>query len=139
MRPIDRLYKYLDYSKLTPYAFEQTCGISNGYLKKQFLGKGSIGSDILEKIHKVYKDFSLKWVLTGQGEMILKTDVLMQENIQEEGTNYLSAREEVILLLRKQIEVLEASIADKDKIISLLENQLQPEKTSAKKDKKKEY
>ncbi|MFT3949314.1 MAG: hypothetical protein QM763_20285 [Agriterribacter sp.] len=48
----------------------------------------------------------------------------------QEGKTPVSAREEVILLLRKQVAVLEAAVADKDRIIALLEEQLGLKKNS---------
>ena len=56
MRIIDRLAQYLAYKKITAYAFERTCQVANGYLKKQLKGKGSIGSDILLRIYNNYLD-----------------------------------------------------------------------------------
>ena len=129
MRPIDRLYKYLNYSKLRPSSFEHSSGISNGYLNKQFKGKGTVGSDIIEKIHRSFPDLNMTWVLTGKGTMIVKTDndpvvgVLKQEEMP------VSARDEVVILLRKQLAVLEAAVQDKDRIITLLEEQLALKKT----------
>ncbi|MBN8786417.1 MAG: hypothetical protein J0I84_04955 [Terrimonas sp.] len=139
MRPIDRLYRYLNYKKIKPYTFEQSCNISNGYLNKQFKGKGAIGSDIVEKIHKRYEDLNLKWVLTGTGEMIVRNDNdPVAGNFSRGGAAPLSAREEVIVLLRKQVTVLEAAVADKDRIIALLEEQLNLKKNSTFKNVNKE-
>lgn len=121
MRLIDRLQIYLSHKGITAYAFERTCDVANGYLKKQVKGKGTVGSDILERIHEQYSDLSLLWLLTGTGEMI---DVYAGQELQEEEAAYKVMRAELIQLLRGQIAVLEASNADKDKIIQMLEQQL---------------
>ena len=113
----------MNYKKIKPSLFEQTCNISNGYLNKQFKGKGTIGSDIVEKIHMSFPELNMNWVLTGKGGMIVKTDNDPVTGMQNSGMP-VSAREEVVLLLRKQVAVLEAAVRDKDRIIALLEEQL---------------
>lgn len=114
--------------------FEQMCNISNGYLNKQFKGKGSVGSDIVQKIHKTFPDLNVKWVVTGQGDMIIKNDndpVISGYTPGEQLS--ISAREEVIVLLRKQIAVLETAVKDKERIITLLEEQLEVKKNAVSK------
>jgi hypothetical protein len=69
MRLIERLQEYLVYSNISAYEFEHTCNLSNGYLGKQLKGKGSVGSDILERIKENYTDLSLVWLVTGKGKM----------------------------------------------------------------------
>jgi len=71
MRPIDRLLKYLDYIELLPARLERTVDISNGYISKSYERKGTIGSEILDKIHRQYPELNVSWVLTGQGQMLV--------------------------------------------------------------------
>ena len=128
MRLIDRLQDYLIYSKISAYAFEHTCQLSNGYFGKQLKGKGAVGSDILERIKENYTDLSLVWLVTGKGRMLLsvpsKTDKDDCSELNEEQQVYFTSKDEVIKLLNKQIVKLETTIADKDKIIALLEEQI---------------
>ena len=126
MRIIDRLAKYLAYKKITNSVFERTCGIANGYLKKQQKGKGSIGSDIIERIHNRYVDLSLIWLLTGEGDMLGEETTL---NLLQEDRQYYT-KEEKIQFLSERIAMLEAALADKEKIIALLEAELQKKKKS---------
>ena len=123
MRVIDRIFEYLRHHHLTTYTFERACGIANGYLKKQMKGKGTVGSEILEKIIDQYKDLSLTWLLTGKGEMIVASNYnkeIESGNLSEEQPAYPS-QEQIIKLLREKINILQNSIADKEKIIGLLE------------------
>lgn len=119
---IDRIFEYMKYCRLSAYNFEKTCGIANGYLKKQAKGKGTIGSEILEKILDKYRDLSLSWLITGKGNMLLET-----YSDEESGPSVLAEPEaqyvtqNTIQLLKDKITILENTIADKDKIISLLE------------------
>jgi hypothetical protein len=125
VRFIDRLYLYLEFKSITPYTFERTCGIANGYLKKQYNGKGSVGSEIVEKIYKHYPDLNPLWLLTGEGDMIIRDlDVILKD----EEKKYMSIKDEMIALLQNQVAFLEKSIADKEKIIAMLETQLNTNK-----------
>lgn len=132
MRLIERLHDYLVYSHISAYSFERSCDLSNGYLGKQLKGKGSVGSDILEKIKENYADLSLVWLVTGKGRMLVsppgqgqvpdKKQVVSELN--EEQQIYFASKDEVIKLLNRQLEKMEIMLADKDKLISLLEEQV---------------
>lgn len=125
MRLIERLYQYIEHKQLSFYAFERECGMANGYLKKQSKGKGTVGSDMLEKIHQKHTDLNLVWLLTGKGSMLEEATVAQELHIREEDSgNYLISRDDIIILLREQVAILERSIADKEKIIQLLETRL---------------
>jgi hypothetical protein len=129
MRVIERLLAYLNHHRLTPYTFERTCNIGNGYLRKQEKGKGTIGSDTLQKIGSVYKDLNLSWLLTGVGNMIIDGTyprTLDPGNWSEAEQAYAS-QEQTIKLLKDRISSLENALADKEKIISLLEHMKKPE------------
>lgn len=125
MRIIDRLTKYLEYKNISAYAFERTCQVANGYLKKQQKGKGSIGSDILERINKNYFDLNLLWLVTGEGDMLdaeASDKELRRLTLQEERNYY--TKDEKIKFLEERVVLLESSLADKEKIIAMLEKQL---------------
>jgi hypothetical protein len=113
MRIIDRLATYLAYRKITAYSFERTVDVANGYLKKQLKGRGSIGSDILQRVYESFPDLDFIWLLTGNGEM-LRNDI-------EADIPHFS-KDEMIRALKASISVLEIALADKEKIIALLEN-----------------
>jgi hypothetical protein len=103
MRLMDRLFEYLSFNNISAYEFEHTCGLSNGYLGKQFRGKGTVGSNVLEKMKYHYPDLDIHWLLTG-----------------EENAAYVN--EELIRSFNNQIRQLERMVADKDAIIELLQS-----------------
>jgi len=118
MRLIERLHYYLEYKQITAYLFEKTCGLSNGYLGKQLRGKGSVGSEILEKIGEQYPDLNLTWLITGRGKMIQSAGGGRSDerwSMAEEDAVVYQVRKKVIETLYKQIEVLEQSIKQKKK------------------------
>ncbi len=128
MRLIDRLQEYLSYSNITAYAFEHGCDLSNGYLGKQLKGKGAVGSDIIERIKANYPDLSLVWLVTGRGSMLLSPPKHTREyyapDLDEEQQVYYTSKDDVMMILQNQIAKLEATIADKEKIISLMEEKV---------------
>jgi hypothetical protein len=125
MRIIDRLIKYIEHKKITAYSFERTCQVANGYLKKQQKGKGSIGSDILERINKNYFDLNLVWLITGEEEMLYQDneDRKNKRLLLQEDKNYYT-KDEMIKFLQERVALLESALADKEKIVALLEAQL---------------
>ena len=125
MKVIDRLQEYLAYKQISPYTFERTCGIANGYLKKQMKGKGSIGSDIVERINEKYKDLNVTWLLTGKGQMMI-TNYKASDHVSaiSERESHYATHDQVVSLLREKILILEHALADKEKLITLLEQRL---------------
>ena len=125
MRLLDRLYQYLECNAISAYAFEHACGLSNGYLGKQFKGKGSVGSAVLVKIKQHYPELNVQWLITGKGNMTNKSYPFSMENTSynlEEGTsNIFQLQSALIDALKKQIIHLEQIVADKESIIYLLE------------------
>jgi hypothetical protein len=124
MRAIDRLFEYLKHIDISAYNFERTCSIANGYLKKQTKGKGTIGSEILEKIAAKYTDLSLTWLITGQGKMLKDGYSSAPSSSQLLAEPEVIYAEQTIKSLKEKIIILENTIADKEKIISLLEARL---------------
>lgn len=124
MKLIHRLQLFLESAKITPYTMERTCGFSNGYIGKQLIGKGSVGSNALEKIHQHYPELNLIWLITGKGQMLTKevfehgdaAPVIMREDL----IAYHSLKDALIESLKSQIAQLQQQSAEKDMIIALL-------------------
>lgn len=127
MRLIERLAKFLHANGVTNYAFEHSCGLSNGYLAKQLRGRGSVGSDIIEKIKYIYPELSIVWLFTGKGQMQISTHAggseIIPIELKEEQALFYTAKDDVIAVLKKQIEQYQQALDEKDKIIRLLERQ----------------
>ena len=126
MRAIDRLHQYLANKNTSPYTFERNCGIANGYLNKQTKGKGTIGSEIIERITEKYNDLNITWLLTGKGQMLTTHIYIQSDKISTlaENESAYSNHEQIIKTLREKILILENALADKEKIIRLLEQQV---------------
>lgn len=70
MKAIARLYQYFEYKHIKPTRFEKDLGLSNGYLGSQMKREADIGSSILEKIIVNCLDLNIKWLITGEGNML---------------------------------------------------------------------
>ena len=59
------------------YAFENSIGASRGSISKAVKEGKSIGSQVLEKIISVYKDLNPTWLLTGQGNIFVDNEEIL--------------------------------------------------------------
>jgi hypothetical protein len=113
---------YLKYRSITPHSFEKKILLSNGYFSKQLKNQGSVGSDILIKIHTQYIDLNILWVLTGEGQMIQEQLARQHETMQvDEFTMKYESENRKLKTLESDVENLHVVLKDKEKIISLYE------------------
>lgn len=120
MKVIDRLSKYLKLKGIPPHAFEQKCGLANGYIGKQLKAKGSVGSDILEKVGEVYPDLNLVWLITGRGKILVKPRTGAKDNNDgsmevKEAEAVYAVRDKLIEVLKEQLETLSSAIPGRRK------------------------
>lgn len=121
MKTIERIAMYLQFRAITPHSFERKIHLSNGYFSKQTKNLGSVGSDILVKIHDSYPELSMLWVLTGEGKMILEEAEMAQDaTSQDFGIRYASDNKR-LKSLESDMEKLSTVLKDKEKIIGLYE------------------
>ena len=123
MKPIERIAMYLKFRNISPHAFEKKIHLSNGYFSKQHRTLGSVGSDILIKIHEQYNDLNILWVLIGEGQMI--KEEMMADPADESHLNQFSSKYMMengkLKILEEDLEKMQYVIKDKEKIISLYE------------------
>ena len=71
-----RFHKHLQLTEM--YAgrnvLEEKLGVSAGYITKTFARKSAMGSDLLERIMRLFPQLNIVWLLTGEGDMILEED-----------------------------------------------------------------
>ena len=124
MKPIERIAIYIHFKKISPHAFEKKIELSNGYFSKQLKHLGSVGSDILIRIHLAYTDIDILWVLTGEGQM-LKDEMQHSQQIDncilEDFTNKYANENKKLKKLESDFDQLQTSLSDKEKIIGLYE------------------
>ena len=124
MKPIERIAIYIHFKKISPHAFEKKIELSNGYFSKQLKHLGSVGSDILIRIHLAYLDLDILWILLGEGQMIKEEDCDIEkinEIILEDFTNKYTTENKKLKKLENDFDKLQTSLSDKEKIIGLYE------------------
>ena len=124
MKPIERIALFIHFKKITPHAFEQKIDLSNGYFSKQLKNLGSVGSDILIRIHHAYSDLDILWVLLGEGQMLKQAEQESQQIddiILEDFTNKYTSENKKLKKLENDFDKLQTSLTDKEKIIGLYE------------------
>jgi hypothetical protein len=124
MKPIERIAIYIHFKKISPHAFEKKIELSNGYFSKQLKHLGSVGSDILIRIHLAYLDLDILWILLGEGQMIKEEDCDIEkinEIILEDFTNKYATENKKLKKLENDFDKLQTSLSDKEKIIGLYE------------------
>ena len=124
MKPIERIASYIHFKKISPHAFEKKIELSNGYFSKQLKHLGSVGSDILIRIHQAYSDVDILWILTGERQMLKEETQHSQQLdtiILEDFTNKYTSENKKLKKLEYDFEKLQSSLSDKEKIIGLYE------------------
>lgn len=111
-----RLTLFIKNKGLSQGKFESIAGLSNGYINNV---KGSIGANSLQKIFRAFPELNQKWLLSGEGEMLI--DSMQQSgngNVQVGGNAHnVNAGETIdrlVALLEKKDEQI-------DRLLSLLE------------------
>lgn len=130
---IDRINQIVEYKGISERKFCREIGVSNGFL-------GNLGDTGVSKLYKIldtYPEIDPLWLFLGTGEM-LKKDVqnatqkiingdannVQVGHVNESSINYNSTNTDYIKqidILQKEIELLKSNLADKEKIIKLLE------------------
>ena len=120
MKPIERIAIFIHFKKISPHAFEKKIELSNGYFSKQLKHLGSVGSDILIRIHHAYSDLDILWVLLGEGQM-LKEEILNHQQIDNSILEDFTNENKKLKKLENEFDKLQTSLSDKEKIIGLYE------------------
>ena len=121
MKPIERIAVYLQFKTISPHAFERNIHLSNGYYSKQLKNLGSVGSDILIKIHQHFPDLNILWVLTGDGQMLMEDANKVNSLLVDEFAFRYESENKKIKTMESDLEKLNTLIKDKEKIIGLYE------------------
>lgn len=97
----DRIITYIKYIGISQKRFEETVGVSNGYVNNV---KASPSSTVLQKIFSACPDLNKDWLLTGEGPM-LTSDLSGSGNVV--GSVGGGAVEDMATALRKALGTIE--------------------------------
>lgn len=135
----ERLREFIFFSKKNVSELAKEINVSQAALNNVVNGKNLPSSTLLIQLFQS-KKLSINWLLTGHGDMIVDSakDNNGKKIIQGDGNNVevgnnttnsnnknsnnVASDIEKIKSLEKEVEMLRKTIADKDKIIKLLEN-----------------
>lgn len=65
--PKERIKQFMAHLKMGQKAFEDRCGLSNGYINNI---KENIGAGKLSQVTKAFPELNTEWLLTGKGDML---------------------------------------------------------------------
>ncbi|WP_421801795.1 hypothetical protein [Flagellimonas sp.] len=127
----DRLKIFVSHLGLSERQFTYKCGLSEGALRP---GRSLNGTG-LAKVKKTYPEINIYWVLLGDGQMILDSDLIKEES----GVHKTSLTIDH-LLEQKINEIIDDRIGNikeliKELIVSEMEAELEAAKNDLKKDK----
>lgn len=72
MNIVDRLNAFLEISQITKSQFADNCDIPRPTASQILSGRNKkISDDIISKIHSVYPNLSVSWLMFGEGEMLI--------------------------------------------------------------------
>lgn len=72
MKTVHRLVEYIKFKNISFNKFDESIGASTGYISRMANNNSSIGSDIIERIVKIYPDLNLIWLITGKEDMTIR-------------------------------------------------------------------
>jgi hypothetical protein len=86
MKIVDRIKQFIEKQNLSLRSFDESIGMSKGYMSRQIKANASIGSDVLEKMLHQYPELNPVWLLKGEGPMLIND----QDIIDDPENSYLT-------------------------------------------------
>lgn len=108
MEIIDRITKFIEYKGINKYEFCKKNNLHHNF----FHSSGNVTFSKIYEIVKNNPELNIEWLITGKGDMLKKTSPESEQikDLQEKIYLYektISAQEETIRLLKKQLEECE--------------------------------
>ncbi len=102
---------------------EKKIGASKGVLSRALSNNSDIQSKWLLSLIENYPQYNIEWLLTGEGKMLRKKEVLSQEPPQK-AESAVTNTDKYIKVLEDRIEDLKRTIEDKEYIIQLKSDEI---------------
>ena len=120
---IDRIEEIRDNERLSKNKFEAVLGKSSGYFNT-IRRNGSIpGSDVLIKISENYPEYNMRWIMTGDGNMMLDNQENKFSGAKEEDVPYKNPELSELIIdsenrVRKDLAAMTAGLTHNFEVIS---------------------
>jgi len=120
----DRVSEYCKIKNIAISRFEKDSGLSNGYFNQV---KKRPSLDKIESIERAFPDLNKEWLLTGEGEMLLKGDTAIASGDSSVAVNHNSGSIATgdSAVLRERVAMLERLLEEKDKLLEEKERTIQ--------------
>jgi hypothetical protein len=79
MKIVDRIKLFIESRNISLRSFDESVGMSKGYMSRQIKTRASVGGDVLERIIDTYPELNPIWLLKGEGEMLLTPSNMANE------------------------------------------------------------
>lgn len=134
MNIIERLLHFAYNEGISANKLSKQIEVSNAYFSKQKKNNGNIGSNIIEKIVRIYPNLNTDWLITGTGEMLKNVGNSVGGNNKISGNSKININqgstvssktcecEKEVMFLKKEVELLKDKIKDKEEIIGMLKS-----------------
>lgn len=74
-KTIHRIMLVIKHLGISARQFDISIGTANGYILRMQKNNASVGSDVIERIVKLYPQVNLVWLITGKGDMLIARDI----------------------------------------------------------------
>lgn len=127
-----RILQFIEYKGITQYEVYKNTGITRGILTQN----NGISEENLSRFLEYYHEISTKWLLTGEGSMLISEIFHQPDKIsagspkaaidpaQNNMTDMISHHDADVSILTNKIEMLERIIASKDETIVALQERI---------------
>lgn len=90
---VGRIKYFLNEKNLTVSQFADGCGISRPTVSQLLNGRNKkVSDEIISKIHAAYPALSISWLMFGEGEMMIETSAIEEENAELRENSLFGAR-----------------------------------------------
>lgn len=113
----ERIILFVGTKEMPIKAFEELCGLSNGYVSSMRKG---FGSEKLNNVLFAFPELNRNWLLFGEGEMLVEN----AEKREAEEKNVVKIPVDVWDVIKNQAESLKSKDSQMDEIIALLKEQM---------------
>lgn len=79
---IDRFVEYMKYANLNDNQVTVQAGLSNAIIGKAKKDTHDLSAGNISKLLYAYKDLDARWLLTGEGEMLVRDDIATSNNVE---------------------------------------------------------